>query len=98
MMINTTSAGSAAQPANASQEGVLGMRPAGITSVAELMLHDTDTNVYENSSQVKYVQESGAVFNIRGRKQKVLSKREKEQNEAAKRRAIQMKAIERDRE
>lgn len=51
-----------------------------MTSVAELMLFDTDTNVYENQSY-KYIQESGAVFNIRGRKQKVLSKKEKDKIE-----------------
>lgn len=68
-------AGMAAEPANsASQEGVLGMRPANISSVSELMLNDTDTNVYEDRS-VSYFQET--VFNIRGRKQRVLSKKEK---------------------
>lgn len=67
----------AAQAADASQEGVLGFRPTNITSVAELMLADTNTNVYEDN-KVNYIQESGAVFNIRGRKQKVLSKKEKE--------------------
>ena len=58
----------AARPADAGQEGLLGARPANVTSVAELMLFDTDTNVYEDRSY-KYIQESaGAVFNIRGRK------------------------------
>ena len=32
----------------ASQEGVLGQQPSNISSVAELMLHDTNTNVYED--------------------------------------------------
>jgi len=53
-------------PSDASQEGVLGVRPAQVTSVAELMLFDTNTNVYEDN-RVNYIQESGAVFNIRGR-------------------------------
>ena len=66
------------------QEGVLGARPTNLTSVAELMLHDTSTNVYENT-KLTYIQETGAVFNIRGRKQKVLSKKEKDAIEHQKR-------------
>ena len=38
------------QAPGASQEGFLGARPANITSVAELMLQDTDTNVYEDQN------------------------------------------------
>ena len=49
------------------KEGILGLRPANVTSVAELMLGDTNTNVYEDRS-VNYIQETSAVFNIRGRK------------------------------
>ena len=46
------------------------------------MLNDTNTNVYEDRSMNSaYIEESGAVFNIRGRKQKVLSKKEKQQME-----------------
>ena len=56
----------APMPSDASQEGVLGLRPSQVTSVAELMLFDTNTNVYEDN-KVNYIQESGAVFNIRGR-------------------------------
>ena len=51
------------------------------------MLHDTNTNVYENT-KLTYIQETGAVFNIRGRKQKVLSKKEKEAIENQKRLTI----------
>lgn len=55
---------------------MLGVRPTNVTSVAELMLHDTNTNVYEDT-KLTYIQETGAVFNIRGKKQKVLSSKEK---------------------
>lgn len=75
-----------------SQEGVLGTRPANVTSVAELMLFDTSTNVYE-ATKLTYVQETGAVFNIRGRKQKILSKKEREAIEQQKKLQIQKKAI-----
>jgi len=71
----------APKPSDQSQEGILGTRPSRVTSVAELMLFDTNTNVYEDN-KVNYIQESGAVFNIRGRQQKVLSKKEKEKAEA----------------
>ena len=37
-----------------SQEGVLGARPTNLTSVAELMLHDTNTNVYE-ATKLTYI-------------------------------------------
>ena len=56
------------------------------------MLFDTNTNVYEDN-RVNYIQESGAVFNIRGRKQKVLSKKEKEKIEQQIKIQIQRKAI-----
>ena len=75
-MINATTRDAASvKHSNASQEGILGQRPTNLTSVAELMLSDTNTNVYEDRS-VSFHQET--VFNIRGRKQKVLSKKEKE--------------------
>ena len=70
----------APQPSDASQEGVLGARPSQVTSVAELMLFDTNTNVYEDN-KVNYIQETAAVFNIRGRQKKVLSKKEKQRIE-----------------
>ena len=67
--------GATPEPAGgASQEGYLGTRPGNITSVAELMLQDTDTNVYEDTNV--HIPES-VEFNIRGKKQKVLSKKEK---------------------
>ena len=59
-------------------EGILGARPSNLTSVAELMLFDSDVNVYEERN-VTLQQEN--VFNIRGHKQKVLSKKEKEAKE-----------------
>ena len=37
-----------------SQEGVLGTRPTNLTSVAELMLHNTNTNVYE-ATKLTYI-------------------------------------------
>ena len=73
-----------ANSSETSQEGVLGARPTNLTSVAELMLHDTNTNVYE-ATKLTYIQETGAVFNIRGRKQKVLSRKEKDAIEQQKR-------------
>ena len=42
------------------------------------MLNDTDTNVYEDRT-ASFHQET--VFNIRGRKQKVLTKKEKDKLE-----------------
>ena len=63
---------------NENQEGLLGRMPEGITSVAELMVHDSDINVYEDSNVV--LPES-AEFNIRGRKQKVLSKQDRKVQE-----------------
>ena len=72
---NQANAATPAEPAaGASQEGFLGARPSNISSVAELMLQDTDTNVYEDMNV--HIPES-VEFNIRGKKQKVLSKKEK---------------------
>lgn len=77
---------------NSEEGGVLGLRPANVTSVAELMLFDTSTNVYEDRS-VNFIQETGAVFNIRGKKQRILSKKEKQQIEQQKLLQIRKKAI-----
>lgn len=49
----------------APQAGILGQKPNNIRSVAELMLFDSDINVYEDNNVA--VPEA-AEFNIRGRK------------------------------
>lgn len=50
---------------NAVQEGILGQKPKKVSSVAELMLFDSDVNVYEE----QHVQlTETAEFNIRGKK------------------------------
>ena len=54
------------------------------------MLNDTDTNVYEDRT-ASFHQET--VFNIRGRKQKVLTKKEKDKLEQQKQLQIKKKAI-----
>ena len=59
-----------------SQQGILGGVPENVSSVAELMLFDSDTNVYED---VNVIIPETMEFNIRGRKKKVLSKKEKQQ-------------------
>ena len=60
------------------QEGILGKKPSNVKSVAELMMQDSDVAVYEDSNVALPEQ---AEFNIRGRVIKVLSKKEKEQQE-----------------
>ena len=90
MINSTTRDTTSVQHSNASQEGILGQRPSNLTSVAELMLNDTETNVYEDRI-ASFHQET--VFNIRGRKQKVLSKKEKEKLEQQKQLQIKKKAI-----
>ena len=52
---------------NARQEGILGVKPPAVQSVAELMLFDSDINVYEE--QNVHLNEV-AEFNIRGKKTK----------------------------
>lgn len=55
------------------QEGILGQKPKNVTSVAELMLFDSDINVYEEQN----VHLSEAVeFNIRGKKTKYFTQKE----------------------
>jgi len=76
---NQTGATPAEPAGGASYQGHLGTRPHNITSVAELMLQDSDTNVYED--QNVNIPET-VEFNIRGKKQKVLSKKEKAKAEA----------------
>lgn len=56
----------------------MGQQPSSISSVAELMLHDTNTNVYEDR-QVNFFQET--TFTIRGQKKRIMTKKEKERNE-----------------
>ena len=56
------------------QQGILGRMPDSITSVAELMVHDSDINVYEDKTVTVT---SAAEFNIRGQVMKVLTKKEK---------------------
>lgn len=69
-----------------SDQGILGQKPESITSIAELMLQDSDTNVYEERN-VELT--STAVFNIRGKEKKVLSKQEKKVADLKKRQAVQ---------
>lgn len=58
---------------NAVQEGILGQKPKKVSSVAELMLFDSDVNVYEE----QHVQlTETAEFNIRGKKQKYFTQKE----------------------
>ena len=77
----------------ASQEGYLGARPANITSVAELMLVDSDTNVYEDQN-IQF--QETVEFNFRGKKQKVLSKKEKAKLDAKMRLKIRKEQIQKD--
>ena len=56
----------------------MGSKPSFVTSVAELMVQDSDINAYEDTNVVLPDQ---AEFNIRGRVIKVLSKKEKEQQQ-----------------
>ena len=77
----------------ASQEGYLGARPANITSVAELMLVDSDTNVYEDQN-IQF--QETVEFNFRGKKQKVLSKKEKAKLDAKMRLKIRKDQIQKD--
>ena len=53
---------------NQRQEGILGTKPLGVTSVAELMLFDSDINVYEEAN-VQLA--DSAEFNVRGNKTKI---------------------------
>ena len=66
------------------KEGILGSKPRNVKSVADMMLFDSDINVYEESN----VELSQAVeFNIRGKKQKYFSQKELDEM-AAKRNQI----------
>ena len=87
-----TAIGSVGQdaPANMSDQGILGQKPENVSSIAELMLQDTDTNVYEERN-VELT--STAVFNIRGKEKKVLSKNEKKLEQIKKRQAAQKELI-----
>jgi hypothetical protein len=62
-------------PASLSDQGILGQKPDNIMSIAELMLQDTDTNVYEERNVEL---PASTVFNIRGKEKKVLSKKERD--------------------
>lgn len=53
-------------------EGILGRIPENVESIAELMLQDSDVNVYQES-KVTLKEEA---FTIRGRKQKTQSQRQ----------------------
>jgi lipopolysaccharide export system protein LptC len=50
------------------QAGILGTKPLNVQSVAELMLFDSDVNVYEEANVT--LAES-AEFNVRGNKTKI---------------------------
>jgi len=50
--------------------------PETVTSIAELMVFDSDINVYEDK---KVTVSSAAEFNIRGQVTKVMTKKEKDQ-------------------
>ena len=68
------------------QEGHLGVKPRNVKSVAELMLFDSDINVYEEQNvQLAEVAE----FNIRGKKTKFYS--QKELDEMANKRLMVLK-------
>jgi hypothetical protein len=58
------------------QEGILGTKPKNVQSVAELMLFDSDINVYEEANV--HLQEA-AEFNIRGKKSKLYTQKELDQ-------------------
>jgi len=60
------------------EQGILGRMPETVTSIAELMVHDSDVNVYEDK---KVTVASAAEFNIRGQVTKVLNKKEKDKAE-----------------
>lgn len=57
------------------EQGILGRAPETITSVAELMVFDSDINVYEDK---KVTVSNAAEFNIRGQVTKVMTKKEKD--------------------
>lgn len=61
---------------NLRQEGILGTKPLGVTSVAELMLFDSDINVYEEAN-VQLA--DSAEFNVRGNKTKIYNQKELDQ-------------------
>lgn len=69
---------------NVQQQGVLGEMPEDVESVAELMLFDSDVNVYEDNN-VRLP--DTAEFNIGGKKKKVLSNQDR-QKLTEKRRAV----------
>lgn len=72
------------ETANGPQEGILGVKPNNVKSVAELMLFDSDINVYEE--QNVHLTEA-AEFNIRGKKTKYFTQKELDEM-AAKRQRI----------
>lgn len=53
-------------------QGILGKMPENVESIAELMLWDSDVNVYQESK----VQLKEEAFNIRGKKQKTRAQKE----------------------
>jgi len=57
---------------NVDAMGILGKMPDNIESIAELMLFDSDVNVYQESKVVLKEE----AFNIRGRKQKTKAQKE----------------------
>ena len=61
-----------------------------MTSIAELMLQDTDTNVFEERN-VELPQTT--VFNIRGKEKKVLSKKERQITDMKRRQAVQRELL-----
>ena len=64
------------QTADQKQEGILGTKPLGVQSVAELMLFDSDINVYEEAN-VQLAE--SAEFNVRGNKTKIYNQKELDQ-------------------
>lgn len=73
-------------PTNYQDQGILGPKPQNVTSIAELILQDSDTNVYEERN-VELPQTT--VFNIRGKEKKVLSKKERQITDMRRRQAVQ---------
>lgn len=63
----------ARQESNQPQEGILGTKPKNVKSVAELMLFDSDINVYEENHVAL---SDAAEFNVRGKKTKIFSQKE----------------------
>lgn len=77
------------------QEGLLGSQPETVTSVAELMLHDSDINVYDDNNVIL---PDNFEFNIRGKKQKVLSKKEKAKNDLMRKQILQRQRVKEEQE